>query len=116
MRNTIIASVSTAIIIFIIIGFMKWFKIKGQLWLDQRKIYKWLEENTKDEPNECHVNTMEIAKKTGISEDRVKRACVLHKKIFCFSKNENEWSIWREEPKSAYEGLSVEEIKKNMAF
>ncbi len=58
MDNKII----TGIVLFIILGLLGWFKIKGLSIFDRHKIYKWLKSNTKDEPGESHVDTITIAK------------------------------------------------------
>jgi hypothetical protein len=98
----------TGIILFIILGLLGWFKIKGFSIFDRHKIYKWLKSNTKDEPGESHVDTITIAKGSKLPEDRVRRACM--------SCNKEQWSVWREQPQSSYEGLSKEEIYKRSAF
>jgi len=59
----------TGIILFIILGLLGWFKIKGFSIFDRHIIYKWLKSNTKDEPGESHVDTITIAKGNKLPED-----------------------------------------------
>jgi hypothetical protein len=106
----------TGIILFIILGLLGWFKIKGFSIFDRHKIYKWLKSNTKDEPGESHVDTITIAKGSKLPEDRVRRACMSCNKIYRYSNGKEQWSVWREQPQSSYEGLSKEEIYKRSAF
>lgn len=110
MDNKII----TGIILSIILGLLGWFKIKGFSIFDRHKIYKWLKSNTKDEPGETHVDTITIAKGSRLPEDRVRSACMSCDKIYRYSNGNEQWSIWREQPQSCYEGLSKEEIRKRM--
>jgi len=112
MDNTI----TTSIILFIILGILGWFKIKGFSIFDRYKIYKWLKSNTKDEPGESHVDTITLAKANKLPEDRVRRACMSCNKIYRYSNRKEQWSVWREQPQSCYEGLSEEEIRKRMAL
>ena len=104
----------SGIILFIILGLLGLFKIKGFSKFDRHKIYKWLKSNTKDEPGESHVDTITIAKKSKLSEDRVRNACMSCNKIYRYSNGKEQWSVWRERPQSCYEGLSKEEIRKRM--
>jgi hypothetical protein len=106
----------TGIILFIILGLLGWLRIKGFSLFDRYKIYKWLKLNTKDEPGESHVDTIIIAKGTKLPEDRVRSACIYCKKIYRYYNGKEQWSVWREQPQSCYEGLSKEEISKRMAF
>jgi uncharacterized protein YneF (UPF0154 family) len=112
INNKIIAG----IILFIILGLLGWFKIKGFSIFDRHKIYKWLKSNTKDEPGESHVDTITIAKGSKLSEDRVRNACMSCNKIYRYSNGKEQWSVWREQPQSCYEGLSKEEIRKRIEF
>jgi len=106
----------TGIILFIILGLLGWFKIKGFSIFDRHKIYKWLKSNTKDEPGESHVDTITIAKGSKLPEDRVRSACMSSNKIYRYYNGKEQWSVWREQPQSYYEGLSKEEIRKRIEF
>jgi hypothetical protein len=65
----------------------------------------WMHQNTRDEPGESHVDTFTIAKVTGLSEERVKSACMRDKRIFVSS--EGTWSVWRKDPQSIYENRGI---------
>lgn len=61
---------------------------------DQRKIYEWLKSNTRDDPHESHVGLLKICKGTGLSEERVRRACLSEPRIHVFGKEpELQWSV-----------------------
>ena len=112
MTETIIAS----IVIAIILGVLGWFKIWGRNTWDRRKIYRWLKSNTHDKPYESHADIISIAKGTKLPEDRVRRACLSCNNIFLYSNGKEQWSVWRQEPQSAYDGLTKEEILNEMRF
>jgi len=112
----IIISIIAGIILFIILGLLKWFKSKGFSIFERHKIYKWLKSNTKDELGETHVDTITIAKGSKLSEDQVRNACMSCNKIYRYSNGKEQWSVWRKQPQSCYEGLSEEEIQKRMEF
>ena len=69
---------------------------------DSNKAYEWLHNNTRDYPGESHRKTTEIAKATGLSEERVCAVCVADERIHRSSKQPDQWSVWREEPESIY--------------
>jgi hypothetical protein len=104
----------TGIILSIILGLLGWFRIKGFSTFDRYKIHKWLKSNTKDEPGQSHIDTITIAKGTKLAEDRVRSACMSCNKIYRYYNAKEQWSVWREQPQSCYEGLSKEEIRKRM--
>jgi hypothetical protein len=70
---------------------------------DRRKVFKWLQLNTRDEPGESHVDTVTLAKRTRIPEERVRRACMTDLRVHRFADDTEQWSIWREKPQSIYE-------------
>jgi hypothetical protein len=91
----------------VVIGLLGWaatlFSRRRREILDRRKVYQWLRLNTRDEPGESHVGTPTLAKGTRLSEDRVRHACMSDVRIYRFSGEPEQWSIWREEPQSIYE-------------
>lgn len=77
---------------------------------DRRRVHRWLRSNTRDEPGESHVDTGTLAKGTGLSEDRVRRACMSSRPVYRFPKQPEEWSVWRREPQSVYEKRGVSSL------
>lgn len=69
---------------------------------DRRKVSAWLRANTRDEPGESHLPMTPIAKGTGLPEERVRVACMSEPTIYRASGDEEEWSVWRQEPESVY--------------
>lgn len=96
-------AVITAILTFIAIGLLGWLITLGRSILDRHRVYKWLKSNTHDEPGETHVDTPTLAKGTQLPEERVRRACMSDQRIYYYSKDFDQWSIWRKEPQSIYE-------------
>jgi hypothetical protein len=70
---------------------------------DQRRVVKWLRQNTKDELGASHENTRTIAKETGLPEERVRRACMIDDRVYLFQGPPEQWSVWRQDPQSIYE-------------
>ncbi len=112
MSETIITSITAAIIL----GLLTWFKIWGRNIWDRHKVYRWLKANTHNKPAETHTDLITIAKGTKLPENRAHRACMSCDKIFLSSNSKELWSIWRQEPPSAYEGLTKEEMRDRMNF
>lgn len=75
--------------------------------LDRWRVYGWLKNNTRDEPGESHVTTTELAKGTGLSEERVRQACLGNRRIHRASGEMDQWSVWRREPQSVYEKRGI---------
>jgi hypothetical protein len=105
-----------AVVSGIILALLTWFVGGGRARWERRKVYQWLKTNTYNKPGETHVDTIKIAKGTGLTEDRARNACIVNSKIFRYSNGKEQWSVWREEPQSVYEGLSSIEISKRMSF
>lgn len=74
---------------------------------DALKIFKWLKNNTKNEPHESHKSIVEIISATHIPEERVRIACLKSKRIFHSIKQPGAYSIWRQEPQSIYEKRGI---------
>ena len=110
MRNAIIISVISSIVI----AFLWWLIAKGRDFMDRYKVYRWLKSNTSDTPDKSHVDTIEIAKGTKLSDDRVRKACMSCRKIYRYSNGKEKWSVWRKEPQSIYDNLTKDEIERMM--
>jgi hypothetical protein len=108
--SEIFVSILSPIIILLLI----WFKTKWMSKFDSYRICKWLKSHTNNESGPTHVDTMEIAKGIGLSEDRVRKACMSCKKIYRYSNGKEQWSIWCEQPKSECDGMTIEEQLKRM--
>ncbi|MDD5476386.1 MAG: hypothetical protein PHU03_07740 [Syntrophales bacterium] len=115
MEN-LVASIITGVTVSIIVGLLVWFKTKGFSFYDRYTVHSWLKSNTKDVPHESHVDTMTIAKGTGLPEIRAQRACMSSKKIYRYSRDKELWSVWRLEPQSIYDVLSKEEMLDGMRY
>ena len=74
---------------------------------DRDTVYRWLLNNTKDSPGESHVGTVEVAKGTGLTEERTKRACLADPRIHRASGDVDSWSVWRKEPQSVYDTRGI---------
>jgi len=116
MWEKIFIGVVISVIGGVILAFVLWFGGGGRAWWEHRKVYNWLKNNTSDTPENSHVNTIKIAQKTGLSEDRARKACISPKIYRYLYNNEEFWSIWREEPQSIHTGKSVEEILKEISL
>lgn len=77
---------------------------------DGKKIYKWLELNTRDEPAESHKSLLEISVGTRLPEKRVKEVCLQYRKIFISIDKPENFSIWRAEPQSVYEKRGIRTV------
>jgi len=99
---------------FIVIGLLGWFIAKSRNFIDRYKVYQWLKSNTSDTAGKSHVDTIEIAKGTKLSDDRVRKACMSCRKIYRYSNGKEKWSVWRKEPQSIYDNLTKDEIERMM--
>lgn len=87
----------------IVLAALGWLWLGGRNALDRRRIFDWMQGHTKDEPGDSHVTTPAIAKGAQLPEDRVRRACLSHPRVYhCTSGTSETWSIWRREPQSVY--------------
>jgi len=93
----------TAVVIAALVALGSWAIATGRAHLDQNTAYRWLRQHTKDEPGESHVGTAELAKGTGLTEERTHRACLSDSRIHRASGEVDSWSVWRKEPQGAYE-------------
>ena len=102
-------AVVVAVVSSVAVGVLAWFVALLRAMADRRQVYSWLRSNTRDEPGESHVDMLTMVKGTGLSEERVRRACFSEKRIFRSSRGGEQWSVWREEPQSIYEkrGLTI---------
>lgn len=77
---------------------------------DQRRVLKWLERNTEDEPGSSHVTLSSISNGVCLPEKRVRKVCVSCPRILRSQEDSTKWSIWREEPQSVYDKRRVREV------
>lgn len=76
-------------------------------WADGRKVYRWLDANTKDAGGKSHKSTGEISDGVRLPEDRVLSACIAHKHIYRSALRRDRWSIHCKEPRSVYEDRGI---------
>ncbi|HAW53380.1 MAG TPA: hypothetical protein DCX54_13805 [Flavobacteriales bacterium] len=63
-------------------------------FVDGKRIYKWLQKHTSDEPGKQFRSTRAIASWNNITEDRAKYLCSINDKIFMSTgANEDMWGI-----------------------
>jgi len=76
--------------------------------IESNRIYKWLKENTTDEPGEQFRSTRTIASWNNLTEDRVRHICSIDKRIFLSTGDkENMWGIYERVPRSVYEKRGI---------
>ena len=76
--------------------------------IESNRIYKWLKENTTDEPSEQFRSTRAIASWNNLTEDRVRHICSIDKRIFLSTGDkENMWGIYERVPRSVYEKRGI---------
>ncbi len=80
-----------------------WFYGFGREYWDRRKVVRWLQNNTQNEPSKSHVDIVTIAKGARLSEARVRQACMTDDRIHRFAQGSELWSVWRKAPASVYE-------------
>ena len=79
-------------------------RTKFSEWLDKRKVYAWLLNNTADKDGERYRSTRAVASWTNLTEDRARYICSVHKKIYLSTgKEENMWSLYERGDRSVYE-------------
>ncbi len=109
MWNTVL----TGILLSVAIGLLGWaatfLKRRVGETTDRRRVYLWLQSNTRDEPGKSHVDTITLAKGTRLTEERVRKACMSDQRVYRSSSEPERWSLWRQEPQSIYEkkGLTI---------
>jgi len=114
MCEKIFIGISISVVAGVILALILWLGGGGKAWWDKRKVYQWLKDKTSDTLGNSHVSTIKIAQETGLSEERVRKACVSNKIYRHLNNNEEEWSVWREEPQSVYDDLTKEEMRKKI--
>ena len=72
--------------------------------IDCNRVYAWLKENTVDKAGEQFRSTRAIASWTNLTQDRVRYACSVDKRIFLSTgEKEDLWGIFEHVPRSVYE-------------
>jgi hypothetical protein len=75
---------------------------------EKDRVYKWLKENTSNEPGEQFRSTRAIASWNNLTEDRVRYICSIHNKIFLSTgEREDMWGIFEHTPRSVYETRGI---------
>ena len=97
----------TAVVIAALLAVGGWAVKAVRADLDRRAVYRWLRQHTKDEPGESHIGTVELAKGTGLTEERTRRACLSDCRIHRASGETDSWSVWCKEPQSVYEKRGI---------
>lgn len=63
--------------------------------LESKRVYQWVQENTKNEDGKRFCSTRTIASWNSLTEDRVRYLCSQHPKIFLSTgANEDMWSLY----------------------
>ena len=80
-------------------------------FIEKRRVYNWLKENTTNEEGKRYRSTRAIASWNNLTEDRVRYICSIHKKIY-LSPGEREalWSLYERGDRSVYEKRGVVSI------
>lgn len=79
----------------------------------KKRIYKWLKENTTNEPPSMFKSSHIIASWNNLTEDRVRFICSIHKGIYLSTGiHEDTWSIFSREERSVYdtEGVKTNDL------
>jgi len=66
--------------------------------IDERRIWRWLRANTRDEPTRSHATVARLADGVRLPEERVLRACIASRRVFRSTGDPSLWSAWRAEP------------------
>ena len=72
------------------------------------RIYKWLRENTADDPGEQFRSTRAVASWNNLTEERVRHICSIDERIFLSTgEKEDMWGIYERVPTNVYEKRGV---------
>lgn len=72
--------------------------------IDGNRIYKWLQQNTKNEPGKQFRSSRAIASWNNLTQDRVRHICSVDKRIFLSTgEKEHMWGIYEHVESSVYE-------------
>jgi len=71
---------------------------------ESNRVFKWLEENTTNEPGEQFRSSRAIASWNNLTQERVRHICSVDKRIFLSTgEKEDMWGIYEHVPRSVYE-------------
>ena len=71
---------------------------------DSNRFFKWLKENTTDEPGEQFRSSRAIASWNNLTQERVRQICSVDQRIFLSTgEQEDMWGIYERVPRSVYE-------------
>ena len=79
--------------------------------LESVRVYRWLKENTSDEPGNQFRTTRAIASWNNLTKDRVRFICSVDKRIFLSTGEKEEvWGVYRHEDQSVYEKHGIRTV------
>ncbi len=79
--------------------------------LESNRVYKWLKENTTNEPGEQFRSSRAIASWNNLTQERVRYICSADKRIFLSTgEKEDMWGIYEHVPRSVYEKRGIRTI------
>jgi hypothetical protein len=93
-----------------IVWMIKYMHDKVVIKIECNRVYKWLKENTTNEPGNQFRSTRAIASWNNLTEDRVRYICSIDKRMFMSTgEKEDMWGIYEHTPRSIYErrGIAV---------
>lgn len=109
MWETILIGILSSVVVGLLCWVITLLKRSIGECIDRKRVYLWLQFNTRDEPGKSHVDTITLAKETRLTEEQVHKACLSDQRIYRSSGNPELWSLWRQEPQSIYEikGITI---------
>lgn len=79
--------------------------------LDGNRIYKWLKNNTKNEPGEQFRSSRAIASWNNLTQERIRHICSIDKRIFLSTgEKEDMWGIYEHVERSVYEKRGIRNL------
>ncbi len=77
-------------------------------FIEKRRVYNWLKDNTSNEEGKRYRSTRAIASWNNLTEDRVRYICSIHEKIYLSTgEREDLWSLYERGDRSIYEKRGV---------
>ena len=80
-------------------------------FIEMRRVYNWLKNNTSNEDGKKYRSTRAIASWNNLTEDRARYICSIHEKIYLSTgEREDLWSLYERGDRSVYEKRGVVSI------
>lgn len=77
-------------------------------WMDKRRVYQWLLDNTSNEDGKQYRSTRAIASWNNLTMDRARYICSVHEAIYLSAGTEEDmWSLYERGDRSVYEKRGV---------